>query len=110
MREALYVAVSRARKRVVLAYPRAGDRGAAAGAVAAASKSCARELGAEWEDSEEELFGPAETLHSTYRLLRDELLEGTMRAGGRLASCASTPTSTSRTPSSATSSCSRWRR
>ena len=41
-------------------------------------------LGAEWEDREEELFGPAETLHSTYRLLRDELLEGTMRAGGRL--------------------------
>jgi DNA helicase-2/ATP-dependent DNA helicase PcrA len=35
-------------------------------------------------DKEEELFGPAETLHSTYRLLRDELLEGTMRAGGRL--------------------------
>ena len=31
------------------------------------------------------MFGPAETLHSTYRLLRDEVLEGTMRAGGRLA-------------------------
>jgi DNA helicase-2/ATP-dependent DNA helicase PcrA len=41
-------------------------------------------LGAEWEDKEEELFGPAETLHSTYRLLRDELLEGTTRAAGRL--------------------------
>ena len=41
-------------------------------------------LGAEWEDREEELFGPAETLHSTYRLLRDELLEATLRAGGRL--------------------------
>jgi DNA helicase-2/ATP-dependent DNA helicase PcrA len=41
-------------------------------------------LGADWEDREEELFGPAETLHSTYRLLRDELLESTMRAGGRL--------------------------
>ena len=37
-----------------------------------------------WEDREEEMFGPAETLHSTYRLLRDEVLEGTMRAGGRL--------------------------
>ena len=34
-------------------------------------------LGADWEDREEELFGPAETLHSTYRLLRDELLEST---------------------------------
>jgi DNA helicase-2/ATP-dependent DNA helicase PcrA len=38
----------------------------------------------EWEDKPEELFGPAETLHSTYRLLRDELLEATMRTGGRL--------------------------
>ena len=42
-------------------------------------------LGVDWEEREEELFGPAEALHSTYRLLRDELLEGTMRAGGRLA-------------------------
>jgi len=41
-------------------------------------------LGAAWQDKEEELFGPAEALHSTYRLLRDELLEGTVRAGGRL--------------------------
>jgi DNA helicase-2/ATP-dependent DNA helicase PcrA len=41
-------------------------------------------LGAAWEEQEEELFGPAETLHSTYRLLRDELLESTMRTGRRL--------------------------
>ncbi len=41
-------------------------------------------LAAEWQEKEEELFGPAETLHATYRLLRDELLEGTMRAGSRL--------------------------
>ena len=41
-------------------------------------------LGAVWIDREEELFGPAEALHSTYRLLRDELMEGTIRAGGRL--------------------------
>jgi DNA helicase II / ATP-dependent DNA helicase PcrA len=34
---------------------------------------------------EEELFGPGEALQATYRLLRDELLDGTMRAGGRLA-------------------------
>ena len=43
-----------------------------------------RALGAEWEDKEEELFGPAEALHSTYRLMRDELLAGTGRAGSRL--------------------------
>jgi DNA helicase-2/ATP-dependent DNA helicase PcrA len=45
----------------------------------------AREVvGGEWKDQSEELFGPAETLHSTYRLLRDELLESTLRTGGRL--------------------------
>jgi DNA helicase-2/ATP-dependent DNA helicase PcrA len=41
--------------------------------------------GAEWEPCEEELFGPAETLPSSYRLLREELLAGTTRAAGRLA-------------------------
>ena len=37
-----------------------------------------------WEDRAEQLFGPAEALHSTYLLMRDELLTGTLRAGGRL--------------------------
>jgi DNA helicase-2/ATP-dependent DNA helicase PcrA len=79
----LYIAFSRARGRLVLAYPRADDRGTAL--TPAPLLQQAREaLGATWEEKEEELFGPAEALHSTYRLLRDELLEGTMRAGGRL--------------------------
>ncbi len=43
-----------------------------------------RALGAVWQEQEEELFGPAEALHSTYRLMRDELLAGTSRAGSRL--------------------------
>ncbi len=83
LRQALYVAVTRARARVVLAYPRATDRGSGL-APCAAVEACRAAVGGTWEDREEELFGPAETLHSTYRLLRDELLEGTMRAGGRL--------------------------
>jgi DNA helicase-2/ATP-dependent DNA helicase PcrA len=80
----LYVAISRARARAVLSYPSVNDRGAAL-LPAPALEQARGELQAEWEDKQEELFGPAETLHSTYRLLRDELLEGTMRAGGRLA-------------------------
>ena len=32
----------------------------------------------------EELFGPAEGLHSTYRMLRDEALEASWRAGSAL--------------------------
>ncbi len=80
----LYVAFSRARSRLVLSYPRADDRGAPL-APLAALETVRAALGAVWQEREEELFGPAETLHSTYRLLRDELLEGTARAGGRLA-------------------------
>jgi len=83
LRQALYAGVTRARSRVVLAYPSASDRGGRVVPSPLAEEIRAA-LGAEWEDREEELFGPAETLHSTYRLLRDELLESTMRAGGRL--------------------------
>jgi DNA helicase II / ATP-dependent DNA helicase PcrA len=79
----LYVAMTRARRRVIASYPSLNDRGAVL--LPAAPVERARvELGVEWEDKREELFGPTETLHSTYRLLRDELLEGTMRAGSRL--------------------------
>ncbi len=84
LRQELYVGVTRARERVVLAYPRASDRGGGM-MPSPLIEELRTALGAGWEDQEEELFGPAETLHSTYRLLRDELLEGTMRAGGRLA-------------------------
>jgi DNA helicase II / ATP-dependent DNA helicase PcrA len=77
LRQTLYVAVSRASERLVLCF-------AAEGACPLVEDARAS-VGAEWEEKEEELFGPAETLHSTYRLLRDELLEATMRTGGRLA-------------------------
>ncbi len=83
VRQALYVAVTRARRRVVLAYP-GGGRPRVGAAPRPAVETMRRAVGGAWEDREEEMFGPAETLHSTYRLLRDEVLEGTMRAGGRL--------------------------
>ncbi len=83
LRRQLYVAVTRAGERVVLCYPAADDRGGGI-APSAVLEEIRAAVGGEWEDRDEELFGPAETIHSTYRLLRDELLEGTMRAGGRL--------------------------
>ncbi|HEX3804897.1 MAG TPA: ATP-dependent DNA helicase [Solirubrobacteraceae bacterium] len=88
LRQRLYVAVSRARERAVLVYAATGERGGRAGVVPPPLPPVeqAREaLGGEWLDLSEDLFGPAETLHSTYRLLRDELMEGTTRAAGRLA-------------------------
>ena len=79
----LYAGISRARRRVVLSYPSANDRGATLLPAPALERARAA-LGADWQERHEELFGPAETLHSTYRRLRDELLEGTLRTGGRL--------------------------
>jgi DNA helicase-2/ATP-dependent DNA helicase PcrA len=77
LRQMLYVAISRASERAVLCFA-----GETAGSLVEDARAA---LGGEWEEKEEELFGPAETLHSTYRLLRDELLEATVRTGGRLA-------------------------
>jgi DNA helicase-2/ATP-dependent DNA helicase PcrA len=81
--QALYVAAGRSRRRLVLAYPAHDDRGDPR-RPSPLLEAVADRLGAGWTDQEEELFGPAETLHSTYRLMRDELLAGTARAGGRL--------------------------
>jgi RecB family exonuclease len=41
-------------------------------------------IGAVEETHEEELFGPAEGLHATYRILREEVLEASWRAGREL--------------------------
>ncbi len=83
LRQALYAAVTRARERLVLSFPAAGERGGEL-VPAPLVEEARLALGAEWETKGEELFGPTEALHSTYRLLRGELLEGTIRAAGRL--------------------------
>ena len=83
MRRLLHVAMSRARRRLVLAYPERTERGAAQQPSPFAEEARAAVAG-EWEPREEELFGPAETLQSTFRLLRDELLTTVAQVGGRL--------------------------
>ena len=83
MRRLPHVAMSRARQRLVLAYPERTDRGAAQQPSPFAEEARAA-VGGEWEPREEELFGPAETLQSTFRLLRDELLTTVAQVGGRL--------------------------
>ena len=83
MRRLAHVAMSRARTRLVLAYPERTDRGAAQQPSPFAEEARAA-VGGEWEPREEELFGPAETLQSTFRLLRDELLTTVAEVGGRL--------------------------
>jgi len=82
-RRLLHVAMTRARRRLVLAYPEATDRGSAQSPSPLAEEARSA-LGATWERKEEELFGPAETLQSTFRLLRDELMTTVAQVGGRL--------------------------
>jgi DNA helicase II / ATP-dependent DNA helicase PcrA len=83
MRRLLHVAMTRARRRLVLAYPAQSERGAQQHPSPFAEEARVA-VGGEWEDRAEELFGPAETLQSTFRMLRDELLTTVAQVGGRL--------------------------
>ncbi|MCW2990983.1 MAG: ATP-dependent helicase [Solirubrobacterales bacterium] len=83
MRRLLHVAMTRARVGLVLAYASASERGAAQPPSPFADEARAA-LGAAWADRDEELFGPAETLHAAFRALRDELLTDVSRVGASL--------------------------
>ncbi|MGC9221041.1 MAG: PD-(D/E)XK nuclease family protein [Solirubrobacteraceae bacterium] len=80
----LYVAVSRARVQAVLAYAQSAERGTRRAALPIVEQA-RMQLGGEWRDVAEDLFGPAETLHATLKLLRQEMMEGTHRTAGRIA-------------------------
>ncbi|HEX4107170.1 MAG TPA: ATP-dependent DNA helicase [Solirubrobacteraceae bacterium] len=83
MRRLLALAITRARRRVVLAYASASERGALQPPSPFVEAARAT-LGADWSELQEELFGPAENLQSTLRLLREEVLASVARIGGRL--------------------------
>jgi DNA helicase II / ATP-dependent DNA helicase PcrA len=83
MRRLLHVAMTRAREGLVLAFAARSDGGALQPPSPFAEEARAA-LGAQWEDREEELFGPDETVHATYQALRDELLQSIPRTGSRL--------------------------
>ena len=83
MRRLLHVAMTRARKGLVLAWPETGPAGATPRPSPFYEEARAA-VDVEEEVLEEELFGPAEGLHSTFRLMRDELLDTVARVGGRL--------------------------
>jgi DNA helicase II / ATP-dependent DNA helicase PcrA len=83
MRRLLHVAMTRARKGLVLAWAQTGAPGTTPRPSPFYEEARAA-LGIEEEQFEEELFGPAEGLHSTFRIMRDELLDTVARVGGRL--------------------------
>ena len=81
-RRLLYTAMTRAAERLVLSRPIATDEGPVA--ASPFYEEARAVLGAEESGHEEELFGPAEGLHATYRMVQDEVLEEAWRAGGTL--------------------------
>ena len=83
MRRLLHVAMTRARRTLVLAYPEHSEAGAVQQPSPFAEEARSA-LGGVWEQREEELFGPAETLHATARALRGEVLDAVSAVGGRL--------------------------
>jgi DNA helicase II / ATP-dependent DNA helicase PcrA len=83
MRRLLHVAMTRARKGLVLAWA-AGAQPGATPRPSPFYEDALAALDVEEEEFEEELFGPAEGLHSTFRIMRDELLDTIARVGGRL--------------------------
>jgi DNA helicase-2/ATP-dependent DNA helicase PcrA len=83
MRRLLHVAMTRARKTLVLSWPEAGTGGSTLRPSPFYDEARSA-LEASEDVFEEELFGPAEGLHSTFRIMRDELLDTVARVGGRL--------------------------
>jgi superfamily I DNA/RNA helicase/RecB family exonuclease len=79
----LHVAMTRARKSLVLSWAEVGDSGQAR-RPSRMYEDARAALDAEEELQEEELFGPAEGLHSTFRMMRDEVLDTVARLGGQL--------------------------
>jgi DNA helicase II / ATP-dependent DNA helicase PcrA len=81
-RRAMYVAMNRARGGLALSWV---ERGRSGNKRPSPFYDEARTvLGAAEEIHDEELFGPAEGVHATYRMLRDEVLEASWKAGREL--------------------------
>src|SRR3954467_13176202 len=80
MRRLLHVAMTRARKGLVLSWAESGERSRPSPFYEEAREA----VGGVEDGYEGELFGPAEGLHSTFRMMRDELLDSVSQVGGRL--------------------------
>ena len=81
-RRLLYVAMTRARDELVLSRPAATEAGDARPSPFYEDARAVLDAGE--QEQGEELFGPAEGLQATYRMIQDEVLEEAWRAGGKL--------------------------
>ncbi len=81
-RRLLYTAMTRARKELVLTRPEQTDDGEVR--PSPFYEQARAVLDADEQSHEEELFGPAEGVQATYRMIQDEVLEAAWKAGGKL--------------------------
>src|SRR3954454_15684024 len=81
-RRLLYVAMTRATQELVLTRPAATEGGDVR--PSPFYEDARAVLDAPEQEHGEELFGPAEGLQATYRMIQDEVLEEAWRAGGKL--------------------------
>ena len=81
-RRLLYIAMTRASDELVLSRPAATEAGSAR--PTPFYEDARAVLDATEQEHGEELFGPAEGLQATYRMIQDEVLEEAWRAGGKL--------------------------
>src|SRR3954454_5275954 len=81
-RRLLYVAMTRARDELVLSRPAATEAGNVRPSPLYEDARAVLDAGE--QEHGEELFGPAEGLQATYRMIQDEVLEEAWRAGGKL--------------------------
>ncbi|HEX3562773.1 MAG TPA: ATP-dependent DNA helicase, partial [Solirubrobacterales bacterium] len=81
-RRLLYVAMTRARDELVLSRPAATEGGNVRPSPLYEDARAVLDAGE--QEQGEELFGPAEGLQATYRMIQDEVLEEAWKAGGKL--------------------------
>jgi DNA helicase II / ATP-dependent DNA helicase PcrA len=81
-RRLLYVAMTRATDELVLSRPAATESGSVRPSPFYEDARAVLDAGE--QEHAEELFGPAEGLQATYRMIQDEVLEEAWRAGGKL--------------------------
>ena len=85
MRRLLYVAMTRARKRLVLSWPHKAGAGDQTEQKPSAFYEEARAaVGGEEEQRNEELLGIHEDLYAAFRMLRDEVMGGVAQVGARM--------------------------
>ncbi|MBU3675203.1 MAG: ATP-dependent helicase, partial [Solirubrobacteraceae bacterium] len=83
MRRLAYLALTRARERVVMCWVERGRRGALQ-PPSPLAEAALDAVGGEWEERREELFGTDETLHAAFAGLRDELMGDLPRVAGTI--------------------------